>query len=76
MKFKSLLIGISIAAAALAAGCNARSDQKTQPPAAAEVEVVQEVPVETPFDEEQAEATLDKEALEEALANILNLDKE
>jgi len=70
MKFKSLLIGISIAAAALAAGCNARSDQKPQPPPATEVEVAQEVPVETPFDEEQPEAAVDEEAGEEALANM------
>ena len=76
MKFKTLLIGIGITAFALAAGCNAKSAREAEAPITPEIEVVEEIPVEAGLDEavagatEAAEATIDQEAMEEALANM------
>ena len=77
MKFRTLIIGIGITAVALAAGCNAKSAREAEAPTTPEIEVVEETPVEAGLDEavagatEAAEATIDQEAMDEALATMV-----
>jgi len=63
MKIKTLVIGIAITAAALAAGCNAGRAPEAETAATAEAEVVGETPA-------GVEATLNEEALEEGLVSM------
>ncbi len=65
MKFKTLLIGVSIVAAAFAAGCNAQLTSEAKAPTPPDKVLTEEA---------VAEATMDEEALEELMAQMAEAD--